>query len=88
MPVKEYRSPGYCEIHDEKLYHTGDEYSDWYSCKSCEKKANKDFWAHISKVSDDVRLWPKWKGGEGVLCPCCKGNGYVAPEVADEYRRD
>ena len=33
------------------------------------------FWKHVENISEEVRHWPKWMGGEGVeplQCPTCK----------------
>jgi hypothetical protein len=90
MGVKELKYGERCDLHpDVKPHYTGDECSDWYECAECRKIDTREFYEFIADTSAKVKLWPKWKGGDGlgVTCPCCKGNSDVTPEYAEKVKK-
>lgn len=46
------------------------------------RRESARFWAALEKNSQELRLLPKSRGGEGegVCCPYCEGLGFVAPD--------
>ena len=59
--------------------------------KNKSTEENRKFWAHVEKIAERVRHWPKWMGGGGeepFCCPHCncpydKSPGMIAGQGPD-----